>query len=73
VHIHVSDSNRVIPGEGRVDWIGLMQALNECAYSGYVTMEIGLDSRTADPDQIGENRVKILKGGGITAELRPSR
>jgi fructoselysine 3-epimerase len=29
VHIHVSDSSRVIPGEGRVDWIGLMQALNE--------------------------------------------
>ena len=45
VHVHVSDSDRVIPGEGRVDWIGLMQALNECGYSGYLTMEIGLDSR----------------------------
>ncbi len=29
VHIHLSDSDRVIPGEGRVDWIGLMRALNE--------------------------------------------
>jgi fructoselysine 3-epimerase len=62
VHIHVSDSNRVIPGEGRVDWIGLMQALNECAYSGYLTMEIGLDSRTADPDQIARTALRFLKG-----------
>ena len=61
VHVHVSDSNRVIPGEGRVDWIGLMQALNECAYSGYVTMEIGLDNRSADPDRIARTGLKFLK------------
>jgi protein FrlC len=67
VHIHVSDSNRVIPGEGRVDWIGLMQALNECGYDGYLTMEIGLDSRTADPDQIARTALKFLKG--IESEL----
>ena len=62
VQIYVSDSNRVIPGEGRVDWIGLMQALNECGYDGYLTMEIGLDSRTADPDQIARTALKFLKG-----------
>jgi sugar phosphate isomerase/epimerase len=62
VHVHVSDSNRVIPGEGRVDWIGLMQALNECGYSGYLTMEIGLDSRAADPDQIARTALRYLKG-----------
>jgi fructoselysine 3-epimerase len=62
MHIHLSDSNRVIPGEGRVDWIGLMQALNECGYDGYLTMEIGLDSRTADPDQIARTALKFLKG-----------
>jgi protein FrlC len=62
VHVHVSDSNRVIPGEGRVDWIGLMQALNECGYGGYLTMEIGLDSRAADPDQIARAALTFLKG-----------
>ncbi len=62
VHVHVSDSGRVIPGEGRVDWIGLMQALNECRYSGYLTMEIGLDSRAADPDQIARTALRFLKG-----------
>jgi protein FrlC len=71
VHVHVSDSNRVIPGEGRVDWIGLMQALNECAYSGYVTMEIGLDSRTADPDQIARTALTFLKG--VESELNRDR
>jgi protein FrlC len=62
VHVHVSDSGRVIPGEGRVDWIGLMQALNECGYSGYLTMELGLDSRAADPDQIARTALRFLKG-----------
>jgi protein FrlC len=62
VHVHVSDSNRMIPGEGRVDWVGLMQALNEYAYSGYLTMEIGLDSRAADPDQIARTALRFLKG-----------
>jgi fructoselysine 3-epimerase len=61
VHVHVSDSYRVIPGEGRVDWIGLMRALNECGYSGYLTMEIGLDSQAADPDQIARTALRFLK------------
>src|SRR5258708_10184720 len=61
VHAHVSDSNREIPGEGRVDWIGLMHALNEGGYSGYLTMEIGLDTRTADPDQNERTALNFLK------------
>jgi len=61
VHVHVSDRNRVLPGEGRVDWIGLMQALKECVFDGYVTMEIGLDSRSADPDQIARTALNFLR------------
>ena len=70
VHVNVSDSNRVIPGEGRVDWVGLMQALNECAYWGYLTMEIGLDSRAADRDQIVRTALR-MEGSGITTEPWP--
>ena len=62
VHVHLSDSGRVIPGEGRVDWIGLMQTLKECGYSGYLTMEFGLDGRAADPDQIARTALRFLKG-----------
>lgn len=61
VHIHVSDRNRVLPGEAQVDWVGLMQALKEYVFDGYVTMEIGLDSRSADPDQIARTALKFLK------------
>ena len=61
VHVHFSDSNRLLPGEGRVDWFGLMQALQECEFDGYVTMELGLDSRVADPDQIARTALKFLK------------
>jgi protein FrlC len=71
VHVHVSDSNRVIPGEGRVDWVGLMQALKECAYSGYLTAEIGLDSRAADPDQIARTALRFLKG--VESQLNRAR
>jgi protein FrlC len=61
VHVHFSDSNRLLPGEGRVDWFGLMQTLQECEFDGYVTMELGLDSRVADPDQIARTALKFLK------------
>jgi fructoselysine 3-epimerase len=61
VHMHVSDANRVLPGECRVDWVGFMQALKEFGFNGYVTMELGLDSRSADPDQIARTALKFLK------------
>ena len=61
VHVHVSDSDRLLPGEGRVDWFGLMQTLQECQFDGYVTMELGLDSRSADPDKIARTALKFLK------------
>ena len=61
VHIHVSDVNRLLPGERRVDWMGLMQGLRNCAFEGYITMELGLDTRTADPDYIARTALVYLK------------
>jgi protein FrlC len=61
VHVHVSDSDRLLPDEGRVDWFGLMQTLQESQFDGYVTMEIGLHSRSADPDNIARTALKFLK------------
>ena len=60
-HVHVSDSDRLLPGDARVDWLGLMQKLQECQFDGYVTMEIGLGSRSADPDKIARTALKFLK------------
>jgi fructoselysine 3-epimerase len=62
VHVHVSDRDRLLPGEGCVDWLGFMQALREAKFDGFVTMEIGIDSRLADPDQIARTALSYLKG-----------
>ena len=61
VHVHVSDKNRVLPGEGQVDWVGLMQVLRECCFDGFITVEVGLDSRSADPDRIARTALAYLK------------
>ena len=61
VYIHVSDSNRLLPGEGRVDWFGLMQTLQKSPFDGYITMEIDLNTRSADPDNIASTALKFLK------------
>ena len=61
VHIHVSDKNRVLPGEGQVDWVGLLQVLQESDFDGFVTMEVGLDARSADPDRVARTALAYLK------------
>ncbi len=61
VHIHISDEDRMLPGKERVDWVGLLQALRECAFEGYLTMELGLDSRSADPDRLARTALKYMK------------
>ena len=39
-HFHVGDSNRRAPGMGHIDFVPILQALKDIAYSGYVTMEL---------------------------------
>ena len=39
VNMHVSDSNREAPGRGHIDFSGLMRALNEVSYQGFLTLE----------------------------------
>jgi D-psicose/D-tagatose/L-ribulose 3-epimerase len=39
VHFHLSESHRGVPGRGTVDWEGIMGALGDAGYSGYVGLE----------------------------------
>jgi D-psicose/D-tagatose/L-ribulose 3-epimerase len=39
VHFHLSESHRGVPGRGTVDWEGIMGALGDTGYSGYVGLE----------------------------------
>jgi sugar phosphate isomerase/epimerase len=61
VHVHASDKDRLLPGEGRVDWPGFMQALQEAKFDGFVTMEIGIDNRLANPDHIARTALNFLR------------
>ena len=49
-HVHVSDSDRLPPGRGSMDFLPFMLALKEVGFDGYVTMETGFSSRATHPD-----------------------
>lgn len=52
-HVHLADANRDAPSAGgKVDYVGLIAALKEVGFDGYVTMEIGFNRRDVDPDHV---------------------
>jgi len=38
-HVHLSDSNRALPGRGHINFDEVFEALREIGYDGYVTLE----------------------------------
>lgn len=60
-HVHFADTNRLPPGEGAVDWFGVMQALKDVGFDGHVTMEIGFNTRSAEPDRYARSALAYLK------------
>src|SRR5579862_4353903 len=45
-HVHLGDSNRLLPGCGLLNWPDIFSALNTVGYDGYVNLEC---STTGDP------------------------
>jgi sugar phosphate isomerase/epimerase len=39
-HVHLSDSNRLAPGLGHVDFAGVLRVLAESGYAGYMAFEV---------------------------------
>jgi fructoselysine 3-epimerase len=60
-HVHFADTDRGAPGEGAVDWYGVLQALKDIKFSGHVTMEIGFHTRRAEPDRYARSALTFLK------------
>lgn len=60
-HVHFADAGRAPPGEGVVDWVGVLQALKDVDFDGYCTMEIGFARRDAEPDRYARNAIRYLK------------
>ncbi len=67
-HMHASDNDRLAPGDGRVDWHSVMQALKDINYKGHVTMEIGFNTRAVEPDRIARRALSYLKS--VEAQLK---
>lgn len=60
-HIHLSELGRLPPGTGRGDFVGLVTALREIDYQGYLTMEIGFNRRDVEPDLVARQAYDYLK------------
>ena len=60
-HVHVAEIDRKPPGEGVVDWVGVMQALKDIKFKGYLTMEIGFAARRVEPDRYARSALTYLK------------
>ncbi|MEA2401676.1 MAG: hypothetical protein QOK00_2079 [Thermoleophilaceae bacterium] len=60
-HIHISDNDRLPPGEGVGDFPSMIDALIETGFDGYLTMETGFHSRGIEPDQDARACLEYLK------------
>jgi sugar phosphate isomerase/epimerase len=47
-HVHLGDSNRMLPGHGHLDWAAIFAALRDVGFDGYVNLEC---STEGDPAQ----------------------
>jgi fructoselysine 3-epimerase len=60
-HIHCADTDRRAPGDGEVNWRGVLQAVKDVGYEHYLTMEIGFNTRRGDPDSYAVRALSYLK------------
>jgi fructoselysine 3-epimerase len=60
-HIHLAEFGRLPPGAGRGDFVGLVAALREIDYKGYLTMEIGFNRRDVEPDLVARQAYEYMK------------
>jgi len=60
-HVHFADIDRSAPGDGVIDWAGVLIALKDIDFQGHVTMEIGFNKRSADPDALARRSLHFLR------------
>jgi sugar phosphate isomerase/epimerase len=60
-HMHISDSNRLSPGRGHLDFVGMFQVLREEGYQGYVSAE---QLALPDPDTAAATTIRYLNRFG---------
>jgi fructoselysine 3-epimerase len=61
-HVHLADAGRAAPSDhGRADYRGLVRALREQGYEGYLSMEVGFDRRAMEADRIARDAYEYMK------------
>ena len=71
-HLHISDNNRLPPGQGRGDFVGVVNALKDIEFDGYLAMELGFDRRDIEPDYVARQSYEYLKPLVDEANRRPA-
>jgi sugar phosphate isomerase/epimerase len=60
-HVQVSDSNRLEPGAGHLDWAAMLSALTDAGYAGWLALE----SRLSGPlEQVLPRSSRVLRDAG---------
>ena len=60
-YVHLSDIDRLAPGQGRGDFVGLIQALKDTGYDGFLSMEIGFTRRDVEADKVARDAFDYIK------------
>ncbi len=58
-HVHLGENNRLLPGSGSLDWAGIIGALSEVGYEGYLNLEC---STEGDPARTLPATATFLRG-----------
>jgi len=57
-HVHIGDSNRLPPGQGHIDFDGIVGVLTENGYSGWLSAEL---LASLDPDAAAEATIQYMR------------
>jgi fructoselysine 3-epimerase len=60
-YVHLSDVDRLAPGQGRGDFVGLIQGLKDTGYDGFLSMEIGFNRRDVEADKVARDAFNYIK------------
>jgi len=60
-HVHISENDRGVPGTGHVDWSGILSALRDVGYDGWLTIE-----------SFAEPEPELAAAAAIWRDLAPS-
>lgn len=61
-HVHLGDSNRLLPGHGRLDWQAIFGALRDVAFDGAVNLECSTEGDPAQTLPATAHRLRELIG-----------